>query len=89
VITHPSYRVRPRGNMRSSIIMITHSFGWVPSCVPGRTDPGDPGALRSSSPSAVLSFACELMPSFTKTSKAYGLEEPHALLPRGPSRVFS
>jgi len=25
----------------------------------------------------------ELMPSFTKTLKAYGLEEPHALLPRG------
>jgi hypothetical protein len=63
VITHPSYRVRPRGNIHSSIIVIAHSFGWVPSRVPGQTDPGDPGALRSSSPSAVLSFACELMPS--------------------------
>ena len=81
MITYPSYRVRPRGNMHLSIVMIAHSFGWVPSCVPGRTDPGDPGALRSSSPSAVLSFACELMPSFTKTWRAHGLEEPQALLP--------
>ena len=30
VITHPSYRVRPRGNMHSSIIMITHSSGGFP-----------------------------------------------------------
>jgi hypothetical protein len=43
--------------------MIAHSFEWVPSCLPGRTDPGDPGALRSRSLSAVLSSACELMPS--------------------------
>lgn len=45
------------------------------------------GMLRSSWPSAVLSSACELMPSFTKTvsayglKDAYGLKEEHALLP--------
>lgn len=61
--------------------MIAHSFGWVPSCLLGRTDPGDPGAIRSRSPSTVLSSARVLMPSFTKTWRADGLEEPHAPAP--------
>ena len=84
VITHPSYRVCPRGNMHSRIHYDRAFVRVGPQLLLGRTDPGDRGAIRSRSPSTVLSSARVLMPSFTKTWRARQASRSRTPLLPGP-----